>query len=264
MASSGGMRLDDLARQAGVATTTVRLYQNRGLLPGPRLVGRTGYYDEPHLARLALIGRLQEQGFSLAAIARVLETWEEGRDLDDLVGMEHELESLLSRRHEAVLSPAELLERFPQGSLTPELVQRASSMGLVEATGDGRFRVADQRFVDTGAALMGLGVPAGVVLDEWEQLVTTTDGIADRFLAVFEEHVLPDDWREGLTGPRTTELARALAQLGQAARQVLVAALDDSLARAGARRLGELTGAAQAVQADDDRGATAATPADGR
>lgn len=235
------MRLDDLAREAGVATTTVRLYQNRGLLPGPRLVGRTGYYDEAHLARLALVGRLQEQGFSLAGIARLLETWKEGRDLDDLVGVEHELESLLSR-HEVVLDAADLLARFPAGSMTPDLVQRAGSMGLVEATADGRFRVLDQRFLDTGANLVGMGVPIDVVLDEWAHLVTTTDGIVERFLAVFEDHVMPDDWRHDLTGARAAELGRALAQLRQAARQVLVAALDDSIARAGASRLAELTG----------------------
>ena len=43
MSTSDDMRVDDLARAAGVATTTIRLYQSKGLLPPPRLVGRTGY-----------------------------------------------------------------------------------------------------------------------------------------------------------------------------------------------------------------------------
>ncbi len=80
-----GMRLDDLAREAGVATTTVRLYQNKGLMPDPRLVGRTGYYDRIHVTRLTLIGRLQEQGFSLAGIGRVLYTSVAGTALCSLV-----------------------------------------------------------------------------------------------------------------------------------------------------------------------------------
>ncbi|HEY4378560.1 MAG TPA: MerR family transcriptional regulator, partial [Acidimicrobiales bacterium] len=78
------MRIDDLAREAGVASTTVRLYQSKGLLPGPRVVGRTGFYDQSHLSRLRLISRLQEDGFSLASITRLLSLWEEGRDLGDL------------------------------------------------------------------------------------------------------------------------------------------------------------------------------------
>lgn len=240
MEPAEGMRLDDLARQAGVATTTVRLYQNKGLLPGPRLVGRTGYYDPSHLTRLALIGRLQDQGFSLAGIGRVLETWEEGRDLADLVGVEQQLDVLLNRSHEVVLDPADLLAQFPPGSLTPELIQRAASMGLVEPTEDGRFRVPDQRFLETGATLIRLGVPGNLVLDEWALLATVTDGVAQRFIALFEGHLLPTDWQRDLDRTHAAELATTLAQLRHTAGQVLAAALDASIAREGARRLTRL------------------------
>ncbi len=235
-----GMRLDDLAREAGVATTTVRLYQNKGLLPGPRLVGRTGYFDRSHLTRLALIGRLQEQGFSLAGIGRVLEAWEEGKDLADLVGVEQRLDVLLNRSHEVVLDAAELLARFPAGSLTPDLIQRAAALGLVEATDAGTFRVPDQRFLETGATLIRLGVPVGVVLDEWAHLSRVTDGIARRFIGVFEDHLLPPDWQHDLDSGRAAALAATLAQLHQTAGQVLAAALDASVAREGSKRLAAL------------------------
>ena len=234
------LRLDELAQRAGVATTTIRLYQNRGLLPGPRLVGRTGYYGPAHLARLALIGRLQAQGFSLAGIGRLLETWERGRDLTDLVGVEEELEALLDRRPEIVLDAAELLGRFPADSLTPELVQRAAGLGLVEPTDDGRFRVPDRRFLDTGAALVELGVPVDVVLDEWEALRDLTDSIAARFIAVFEDHLLPAGWERGLDPGDVERVATTLARLRQTAGQVVAAALDASLAELGTKRLAEL------------------------
>ncbi len=234
------MRLDDLAREAGVATTTVRLYQNKGLLPPPRLVGRTGYYDGSHLTRLALIGRLQEQGFSLAGIGRVLDTWEGGKDLADLVGVERQLDVLLSRPGAVVMDAAELLAQFPPDSLTPELIQRAVSMGLVEVTQDGTFRVPDRRFLETGATLIRLGVPVSVVLDEWAHLSEVTDEIARRFIGVFEDHLLADDWQDDLDGSRTAALASTLAQLQQAAAQVLAAALDSSVSREGAKRLARL------------------------
>jgi len=234
------MRMDELARRARVATTTVRLYQNKGLLAGPRLVGRTGYYDETHLARLALIGRLQEQGFSLAGIGRLLATWEEGRDLGDLVGVEQQLEALLNRRHEIVLDAPELLARFPPDSLTPELIQRAAAAGLVETTEDGRFRVPDRRFLEAGATLTRLGVPASAVLDEWTRLSEITDDIAQRFVAVFVDHLLPDGWSGGAESPQADALATALAQLRQTAGQVLAAALDASIAREAANRLAAL------------------------
>jgi DNA-binding transcriptional MerR regulator len=231
-----GMRLDDLARAAGVATTTLRLYRGRGLLPPPRLEGRTGYYDDGHLARLALIARLQDQGFSLAGIGRLLAAWQEGRGLADLVGVEHELGALLGGAAEVVLTAAELAERLPPDALTPEVVARAADLGLVEPTADGRFRVPDRRFLDTGAALVALGVPVAVVLDEWAHLRRVTDGVARRFVAVFEDHLVPAD----LDAADAGELATTLARLRQAAGQVVAAALDASIARVGARRLEHL------------------------
>lgn len=250
MGAADRMRLDELARRAGVPTTTVRLYQHKGLLPGPSLVGRTGFYDHGHLVRLALIGRLQEEGFSLAGIARLLETWEDGRDLADLVGVEEQLDVLVNRRHQVVMEVSELLDQFPPGSLTPDLIQRAVSMGLVEPTDGGRFRVADRRFLETGATCIRLGVPASVVLDEWAHLVEVTGGIAERFIGVFEDHLLPEDWRQDLDRAKADELAVALTQLRHTARQVLLAALDTSISREGVRRLGELVTAQERSHPD--------------
>jgi DNA-binding transcriptional MerR regulator len=227
------MRIDDLAREAGVATTTVRLYQARGLLPGPRLEGRTGYYGEEHLARLRLIARLQDQGFSLAGIGHLVESWEQGRDLADLVGVEGQLDALLRPAEPAVLTPEELLARFPQPAEVAELIPSAVELGLMEDDGDGRWRVPDARFLDAGAALAGLGVPLATVLDEWARLRTATDGIAERFVAVFETHVAAGE-------QPPPDLAASLAELRRIAGEVVAAALDASLAAEASRRLGDL------------------------
>ena len=235
------LRLDDLAREAGVATTTIRLYQSKGLLPGPRLVGRTGWYGEPHLARLRLIARLQEDGHSLAGIGKLLDSWQEGRDLADLAGVEHELDALLGRGQPVVLDAAELAARLPGMAMSPEVVQRAAALGLVELTDDGRFRVPDQRFLDAGGALTALGIPPDVVLDEWEHLTAQTDELAGRFVALFERHLRPRNWKK-LDAEQTAELARTLHQLQRTAGQVVDAALDASLARLARERLGELAG----------------------
>lgn len=234
-----GMRLDDFAREAGVPTTTVRLYQAKGLLPGPRLVGRTGYYDEAHLTRLRLITKLQDDGFSLAAVRRVLDEWEQGRDLDALLGIERKVEDLLGGPQPVVVDPAELLRRFPEGALTPELLQRAAAMGLVEPAGDGRVRVLDPRFLETGAALAHLGIPPEVILEQWAALSAHTDDIAARFVTVFEEHLLPADWH-GLGSAELAALGRTLERLHRVGREVVVAAFDASLAREGRARLRRL------------------------
>jgi len=233
-------RLDELARKGGVASTTVRLYRSKGLLAAPRLEGRTGWYDDTHLARLRLIARLQDEGHSLAGIADLLEQWEKGRSLDAVIGVEAELDSLLGEGHGIELDSAELLARFPEGSMTPELMQRAVALGLVEMTEDGKIRVNDRRFLDTGATLAELGVPVDTILDEWESLVVHTDDIAERFITIFETHLAPDNWQEGLNTDEARALATTLAQLQATARQVLLASLDASVARLGRARLGKL------------------------
>ena len=233
-------RLDELARKANVASTTVRLYQWKGLLAPPRLEGRTGWYDDSHLSRLRLIVRLQSEGHSLAGIATLLEQWERGRSLDAVVGIEAELDSLLGEVHAVVLDPADLLARFPRGSMTPELMQRAGVLGLVQLTDDGKIRVTDRRFLEAGSTLAALGIPPNVILDEWEVLVGHTADIAERFIALFEDHLAPDDWQSGLETGEARAVAATLAQLQATARQVLVAALDASVARLGRERLGGL------------------------
>ena len=236
----GRMRLDELARKAGVATTTVRLYQNRGLLPHPELIGRTGYYGESHLARLRLIARLQQQGFSLAGIGRLLSTLQAGGDLAGLVGLEQGLDDLLSPREPIVLDLGGVQERLRGVELTPELLRRAAGLGLLELTDDGRIRIPDERFLDTGAALAEMGIPADVLLDEWEWLAGMTDAIAGRFIALFEDRILPVGWRDGIDAEQARQLAGALARLSDTANSVVAASLAASIRRLGGRRLGDV------------------------
>jgi DNA-binding transcriptional MerR regulator len=66
------MRVEELARRAGVRVDTVRYYQSRGLLPAPRRSGRVALYDDEHLRVLERVRSLQAKGFTLATIARVL------------------------------------------------------------------------------------------------------------------------------------------------------------------------------------------------
>jgi len=49
------LTIDQLAARAGLTVRNVRAYTTRGLLPPPRLRGRTGYYGPDHVARLSVI-----------------------------------------------------------------------------------------------------------------------------------------------------------------------------------------------------------------
>ncbi|HEV2068485.1 MAG TPA: MerR family transcriptional regulator, partial [Acidimicrobiales bacterium] len=152
------MTIDDLGQAAGCTTRNIRNYQTLGLLPPPSIVGRVGYYDQGHLARLRLVDRLQGQGFSLAAIIELLRAWEHGRSLGEVLGFEQALTAPWSDEEPERVSASELLERFPEAGQDPALALRAVELGLIEPDGDG-FRVPSPSLLQAGVELVAAGVP---------------------------------------------------------------------------------------------------------
>lgn len=70
-----------LAKSAGVALTTVRYYQKRGLLSEPAKpeFGGVRIYGEADLTRLLQIRRAQELGFTLTEISVILANVDNGQ-----------------------------------------------------------------------------------------------------------------------------------------------------------------------------------------
>jgi len=66
------MRVEQLSAQADVSVDTIRYYQSKGLLEPPRRAGRIAWYGDGHLVRLQRIRALQQRGFTLATIARLV------------------------------------------------------------------------------------------------------------------------------------------------------------------------------------------------
>src|SRR5215210_5168592 len=119
------MTIDELARESGATSRNIRAYQTRGLLPSPRMEGRVGFYDEGHLARLKYIANLQERGFSLAAIQCLLDAWEDGRGLNDVLGFEEALTAPWSDESPERVRAERLVEMFPAAMVEPGLIQRS-------------------------------------------------------------------------------------------------------------------------------------------
>jgi DNA-binding transcriptional MerR regulator len=131
----GLMTIEQLASRADTATSTVRMYQTRGLLPPPVRRGRIGYYGQGHLSRLRLIADLQEQGFSLASIKRLTQAWESGRSLEDVLGLETQVASVWAREEPVRLGLREFREHFPGQKVTPAVITRAIRLGLISVDG---------------------------------------------------------------------------------------------------------------------------------
>jgi len=232
------LTVEDLAREAGVPVSTVRLYQSRGLLPSPERKGRVAYYGPGHVARMHLTGRLQQDGFSLASIKQLVQAWQEGRGLPELLGLE---ERVAGWDREAVeVSPAELASLMGGADLTPDVLAHAQRLGLVRVGDDGTLTVPDLELLRVGAELISLGVPAGEVLDEYEALLGTVRPVTDRFVALFERHFLAPVESEGFTPDGVRALTETLDRLRQLGTRVVAAAMRQAFADAASAKLAEL------------------------
>jgi DNA-binding transcriptional MerR regulator len=231
------MTIDELARRTGLPSSTIRLYQTKGLLARPRRAGRVGVYDEAHLARLRLIGQLRRRGFSLSGIKHLIDTWQAGQTLDDLLGLDTEGIVVAAGSPPARLPLEELTARFAGQRLTPDILQRTVRLGLV--TVDNGSVTCDAEFLEFGVQLAALGARLDEILDEWEALLSATASSARRFVGVFERHVWRPFVEAGMPAGQVDAVTDALRRLAPLAQAVTAVTLRVSLQDAAASFVAE-------------------------
>ncbi|MDX1995082.1 MAG: MerR family transcriptional regulator [bacterium] len=72
------LSIGEVARQAGIRTSTLRYYESIGLLPAPHRVSGRRRYDASVLQRLAIIRTAQQAGFTLGELRVLLEALIQG------------------------------------------------------------------------------------------------------------------------------------------------------------------------------------------
>ena len=96
------LTIGDLARRAGVTTSTVRYYERRGLMAADARVSGQRRYLAESLRRLVFIGMLQDAGLSLDDIEGILgaTSTTEWKPIarDRLAALDAEIERLVSAR----------------------------------------------------------------------------------------------------------------------------------------------------------------------
>jgi DNA-binding transcriptional MerR regulator len=208
----------------------VRAYAARGLLPPPRLVGRTGWYGPEHVARLVLVREMLAEGYTLAMIERTLS------------GAPATASTATLALHRALLAPwlppepeeltdAELAERAGQ-PVDPSLVDELVELGLVERLGEHRLRVLDPSLLTAGLQVVELGVPPRALIAAQTRVIELVREIADTYVQMF----LETRWRsfldDGAPPESVEEMARTVARLQPAAAQALLASFRTEMAAA--------------------------------
>ncbi|MGZ4720575.1 MerR family transcriptional regulator [Oryzihumus sp.] len=241
----GELTIDQLAARTGMTVRNVRAYSTRGLIPPPRLVGRTGYYGAEHVARLTLVREMLDQGYTLTAAERMLASAPSSGS--QALGLYQSLMSPWDSEPE-VLEPETLAAqaRVPHD---PAVVDRLVEMGLAERLEDGRLRIPNVGLLRAGLEVIGLGIPVEDVLALVPGLRQQAGAVAESFVELFRSTLWADFMAAGMPDkewPRMQEKVEAIIPL---AGQALVAAFQEAMRGAIERAMGEELGAAAAGHA---------------
>src|SRR3954467_14124739 len=118
------MTIDELARRTGMTVRNIRAHQSRGLVPPPKVRGRTGYYGDEHVGRIELIKELQADGFNLESIRKLLEG--AGGSSAEVLNFSRTLRAPFEDEQPEVLDADEVEKRW--GGADPDLLKRAEKL----------------------------------------------------------------------------------------------------------------------------------------
>ena len=197
-ATTGGgepaLTIDELAARAGVTVRTVRFYGSRGLLPPPEIgPRRVGHYGPGHVARLALIEELQQQGMTLAAIERYLRQLPPDLSPHDLAIHRAVVASWAPDAPESV-SRREL-ERRAGRPLTSGDMERLAAMDVVRQEDEDTFRV-DAGLLRLGLRLLDVPLSQEAILAARKVLVEHSRAAARELAQLFRGEVAERDARD--------------------------------------------------------------------
>ena len=181
------LTIDELATQARLPVRTLREYHSMRLLPPPERRGRIGVYGAPHVDRLALIGRLQRRGYSLAGIKDLLAAWDAGADLTTLLGVDSGPAAL--DETPLRISGAQLRERVP--ALTAAATGQGVAAGLLVPLAEDYFLVRSPALLALVADGARAGVPLTAMLDMMAGLTRGIGALADELAGHVVEQIAP-------------------------------------------------------------------------
>jgi DNA-binding transcriptional MerR regulator len=192
------MRVEQLSARSGVAVDTIRYYQSKGLLEPPRRQGRVAWYDDGHLERLGRIRALQQRGFTLATIVRLVDGDLDAADealIGELSGMQRPrggpdtAESEEPGNHDPVFTIAELAT---ETGVPLALLKAVEAEGLLiprRVGGEERYTVEDVAASRAGLLLLEWGIPLSALLEVARRHHEATQVVAGDAVALFSTHV---------------------------------------------------------------------------
>jgi DNA-binding transcriptional MerR regulator len=223
------LTIEQLAAESGMTVRNIRAHQARGLLDPPEVRLRVGYYGAEHVERLKLIRRLQEEGFNLAGIGRLLD--DDPEPAQRLDRFRRALTEPPHTERPQMLSLSELGARF---RLTPEqasrVMARAQRLGILVPAGDGAYEVPSPTLLAVAERVVSRGISLDSALAVFEAIERNCDAVSEAFVRVFLDEVWEPFQRAGMPEQRWSEMEISIEQLRPLATEALLAIFGQRMA----------------------------------
>ncbi len=238
-APDGMMTIGELARRTGMTVRNIRAHQTRGLLPPPEVHGRTGYYNEEHVARVDLTREMQAEGLNLEAIRRVLESTEGSST--EIIDFARAVRAPFEDETPEIFERGELAEIWGAKELDPKLIRQGEKLGIMRELPDGKIETISPRLQRAGGALVELGVSPEAALDTADKLRRQADAAARTFVDLFVREIWEPFNKAGRPDEDWPKVREALDRMRPLASDAVLAmfqiAMGEATEKAGERTL---------------------------
>lgn len=238
-APNGKMTIGELARRTGMTIRNIRAHQTRGLLPPPEVHGRTGYYNEDHVARIELTREMQAEGLNLEAIRRVMES-SEGSSRE-MVDFARAIRAPFEDETPEIFDEAELASAWGVEQFDPKLLRRTEELGILRQLPEGKIEVISPSLQRAGTALIELGVSPQAAVNTASELRRSSEGVARTFVDLFVQEIWEPFDKAGRPEEDWPKVREALDRMRPLASDALLAmfqiTMGESTEKAGERTL---------------------------
>jgi DNA-binding transcriptional MerR regulator len=234
------LTIEQLASETGMSVRNIRSHQARGLLAPPEVRSRVGYYGPEHVAQLRLIRDLQEEGFNLNGIKRLL---------DDTHGTAERLlrvrQALTARTKDGPAETHTAVELGARFELGPdegrEILAKAIKMGVLIPVGGDTYEAPNPSLLAVGDEAVRSGIPLRAALAAIEEVQRHCDSASRAFVRLFLREVWKPFAKEDMPVERWPEIEDAVERLRPAASEALLTIFQERLSAQIERALSEIT-----------------------
>jgi DNA-binding transcriptional MerR regulator len=222
------LTIEQLAAESGMTVRNIRAHQARGLLAPPEVRQRVGYYGPEHLSQLRLIRQLQDDGFNLNGIKRLLEDTQ--GTAERLIRFKHALSGAAAAEPSETLSIAELGRRFrvsPEEA--PAVLAKAVDLGVLLPVGEDQYDVPSPSLLAIAEEVVRRGISPHSALAVLEDIERHCDSVSRTFVELFLREVWKPFAQADMPAERWPEIDEAVQRLAPIASEAVMAIFQQRL-----------------------------------